>query len=143
MKRVLTSNKGASSILVVLLLVVLVVFGIAALTTALSNLRLGQKSADWNSAYYGAEAQAQACFAKIDKAVHDAFDSNEANIDDAVLSRLKELDLSASTDIKDGTMMIFFETWNGDIGIDVTLAMDLTDKNSLRAIKWQEKQRHS
>ena len=43
MSKIFKSEKGASSILVILLLVVLVVFGVAALTTALSNVRLDKK----------------------------------------------------------------------------------------------------
>ena len=60
-KRVLASQKGASSVLVILLLLVLVVFGVAALTTALSGLRLGQKVSDWNESYYRLEGQAARC----------------------------------------------------------------------------------
>ena len=46
MKSIMASKKGASSVFVILLLLVLVVFGIAALTTALSGLRLNQKVSD-------------------------------------------------------------------------------------------------
>jgi Tfp pilus assembly protein PilX len=141
MKQLLTSKKGASSILVVLLLVVLVVFGIAALTTSLSNMRLGQKNAEWSTAYYTAEAQAQECYAKIDKAVHDAFDSGK-DITQAVVSQIETLDFGTSTEVSDDAMLISFETWNGDIGISAALALDLTDKDSLRPVKWQEKQLH-
>ncbi len=140
MIRIFMSNKGASSILVVLLLVVLVVFGIAALTTALSSLRLGQKNADWNTAYYATEAQAQACYATIDSAVHNAFDSGEKSIEQSIVSRLDLLDFMTSTEVSDQTMLISFETCNGDIAIAATLALDLTDKSSLHPVKWQEKQ---
>lgn len=142
MKRILTSKKGASSILVILLLVVLVVFGIAALTTALSNLRLGQKNAEWSTAYYTAEAQAQERYAKIDQAVHDAFDSGENDLAQAIVSRLELLDFDILTETSSDSMLISFETWNGDIGLDAALALDLTDKDSLHPVKWQEKQSH-
>ncbi len=140
MKRILTSKKGASSILVVLLLVVLVVFGIAALTTSLSNLRLGQKSAEWNTGYYTAEAQAQECYANIDKAVHDAFDSGEDDIEEAINARLQALDFGTLAEVSDHSMLISFETWNGDIGNAVSLSLDLNDENSLRPVVWQEMQ---
>jgi len=142
MKRILTSKKGASSILVVLLLVVLVVFGIAALTTALSNLRLGQKNAEWSTAYYTAEAQAQGCYAKIDQAVHDAFDSDDTGMAEAIVSRIELLDFDTSTEVNDETMLISFDTWSGDIGLEAVLALSLTDKDSLHPVKWQEKQSH-
>jgi len=142
MKRILTSKKGASSILVVLLLVVLVVFGIAALTTALSNLRLGQKNAEWSTAYYTAEAQGQECYAKIDQAVHDAFDSGENDIEEAIVSRLEALDFDALTEVSDETMLISLQIWSGDIGLEATLTLDLTNKDSLHPVKWQEKQSH-
>lgn len=140
MKRVLASKKGASSILVVLLLVVLVVFGIAALTTALSSLRLGQKSAEWNTGYYTAEAQAQECYAKIDKAVHDAFDTSEDGIEESIASRLKVLDFGTLTEVVDNCLLISFETWNGNIGIAASLSLNLDDENSLHPVVWKEMQ---
>ncbi len=137
MKRVMSSRKGASSILVILLLVVLVVFGIAALTTALSSLRLGQKAAEWGGEYYAVEAQAQQRYAQIDKAVYEAYDAGgdiSANIEE----RLAVLEFGTLTDTQDGQLLITYETWQNELGISATLALDTGDKDSLKIVKWQQ-----
>ena len=89
-KRVLTSQKGASSVLVILLLLALVVFGVAALTTALSGLRLGQKVSDWNESYYRLEGQAARCWAEIDAAVSRAAETG-GPFEQALKNELKQL----------------------------------------------------
>lgn len=51
-------RKGATSILVIVLMVVLIVLGLAILTTSLSGVRLAQKKQNWLQSYYGLETQA-------------------------------------------------------------------------------------
>ncbi|MDD5018267.1 MAG: hypothetical protein PHO15_09235, partial [Eubacteriales bacterium] len=113
-------------------------FGIAALTTALSSMRLGQKVALFNSAYYTAEGAASERFAMIDKAVAEAYAEADGDITDAVLSHVSGLDFDTSTDSGSDTIEISFETWSGDIGIFTTLALDIADKDSLRITEWKE-----
>lgn len=57
---------GSSSILVIILMVVLMVFGLAVLTTSLSNLRLAEKKRDWLQDYYNVEAEVEYELALID-----------------------------------------------------------------------------
>ena len=61
----LHEEKGAASVLVMLLLLALVVFGTAALTTSLANYRLTEKNVDWQKAYYQLEGEAEAVRADI------------------------------------------------------------------------------
>lgn len=118
------SRKGASSILVILLLVVLVVFGIAALTTALSNVRLGQKTAYWNDKYYTAEAKANKVYAEIDKAVASCFDET-ANLENLETS-IKQLDYDIEIDNGDSDLVTFsYKAWEEDVGISVILSYDI------------------
>ena len=133
-KKLMSSKKGASSIMVILLLVVLVVFGIAALTTALSNLRLGNKVADWNTKYYAAEGIANERFAMIDKAIEENFDSGAEKI----AGNISDLRFDADVETEGGVMTISFETWNEDIGIEAVLELDLSDMNSLHTVQWKE-----
>lgn len=140
-KNVLASRKGASSILVIMLLVVLVVFGIAALTTALSSMRLTQKVTDWNEQYYDAEATAWERCAQIDRAVKEALtgpNADSAAVEQALLS----LDFDAKAEAAENGISIGFEAWSADnsVGIRAALSLDLTDE-SLRVVKWQEIQR--
>ncbi|MGE5495154.1 MAG: hypothetical protein ACM3S4_07660 [Burkholderiales bacterium] len=137
-KKLLYSKKGASSIMVMLMLVVLVVFGIAALTTALSSMRLGQKVVDWNDKYYAAEKTANERYAEADKAVRSA--SGSGDIAAAVKSELEKLGFG-DVQIQGDTLTVSYETWSEDIGISAVLALDLSDLTSLRPVQWKEIQR--
>lgn len=122
------SRKGASSILVILLLVVLVVFGIAALTTALSNVRLGQKTADWNDKYYTAEAKANEVYAEIDKAIESCLD--ETRDTEELSSNIDQLDCDIETDNSNNEKLTFsYEVWEEDVGISVILSYNIAEKS--------------
>ncbi len=133
-RKILASKKGASSILVILLMVVLVVFGIAALTTALSNVRLGQKVADRTSAYYTAEGIASERFATIDQGIS----ATDASFD-AVASGLSVLGFDTDIINDNGTIVIAYETWSGDVGVYAALAMTEGDSGSLHITEWIQK----
>ncbi len=141
LRNVLASKKGASSILVIMLLVVLVVFGIAALTTALSSMRLTQKVTDWNAQYYEAEAAAWERCAQIDRAVKDALAAPDTD-ETAVTAALSALDFDTQPEAAESGMRIGYEAWSKDgaVGIRVSLSLDLSD-GSLRVVQWQETQR--
>ncbi len=140
-KKLIGSEKGASSILVILLLVVLMVFGVAALTTALSSMRLGQKVAEWNAQYYEAEAIAWERFAQIDRALADISNADE----ESVKKKLDALDFDTDIEKSGAGFIFYYETWSKDtmVGIDVALSFQIFDKGgtSLRATQWREIQR--
>jgi len=133
----LRGEKGASSVMVVLLLVALLVFGIAALTTALSSARLGQKVSEWNTAYYAAEAQANERLAEIDKAVNEARLS-AYGFETALESGLGSLGFKTCVEKKDGRLLIGYEAKSGGIAIDVVLSASATD--GLKILQWKERQ---
>lgn len=141
MINIIKSKKGASSILVILLLVVLVVFGVAALTTALSNVRLGQKVTEWNDKYYAAEAQANERFAQIDNAVKTAssflVSSGDTNVK-IFADSVKSLDFEVETKVHETGIDFVYETWQGNVGIRVTLTLDTID---LTVTQWKAMQR--
>ena len=60
------SRSGAASALIILLLVMLVIFGVLAMVSAAANLKLARKQADWNRAWYLADAGAEAVYAELD-----------------------------------------------------------------------------
>ena len=125
--------------MVVLLLVVLLVFGIAALTTALSSARLGQKVTDWDNAYYAAEKEANEHYAAIDKAVNEALPSG-GDTETAVRSSLSALNFDTSVVNEEGKIYISYEVKNEDISISVKLSLDPGDNNSIKPAQWEEKQ---
>lgn len=138
--KMLGSKRGASSIMVMLMLVVLVVFGIAALTTALSNIRLGQKVVDWNENYYTAEGIANERYAVIDDAVRQAFSSG-GSITDNLTAELNSLGLDVLIDTQGSAVHISYEAWSGNIGISVMLSFDTDNAQSLHAVQWKEIQK--
>ena len=62
----LKDTRGASSILVIIMMVVLLVFGLAVLTTSLSNVRLSERKRAWLTEYYALEGAAVTEIAQID-----------------------------------------------------------------------------
>lgn len=144
MKKLLRSEKGASSVLVILMLVVLVVFGVAALTTALSSVRLGQKVEDWNEKYYTAEAQANEMYAEIDKAVTTGVMSQllsskyppPERIPDYVDDLVFDVEINKTSQGYNFT----YESWQDDVGITVTLAYDKKTM-TLSPAGWKQVQR--
>lgn len=140
-KRILSSQKGASSVFVLLLLVVLMVFGLAALSIALSNVRLGAKVVDFNTAYYAAEGEAWERFAEIDKAVSLAFGQKTENAQDAIIRELNALRFDTQVESDGEVVMISYQAGEkqSGIAIEVTLALDTDDEHSLRAVEWRQR----
>jgi hypothetical protein len=59
-------EEGATSIFVITLMVVLIVFGLAALTTSLASLKLSNKNTLWIKEYYALEGEAERLLSIID-----------------------------------------------------------------------------
>jgi len=59
-------KKGATSVLIILLMVVLMVFGLTILTTTLSNKSLSDKKQAWLDEYYDLEGQVALELASVD-----------------------------------------------------------------------------
>lgn len=60
------NKKGSTSVLIILLMVVLMVFGLTILTTTLSNKNLSEKKRDWVKSYYDLESQVALSLADLD-----------------------------------------------------------------------------
>lgn len=74
-------RKGATSILVIVMMVVLIVLGLAILTTSLSGVRLAQKKQLWLQSYYKLELDSAIALATIDGIVQDARVASPTKID--------------------------------------------------------------
>ncbi len=64
---ILKNEKGASSVLVILMMIVLVVFGLSALSSSLAGIRLSDRSFAWSEEYYVLESQAEKTLFEIDR----------------------------------------------------------------------------
>lgn len=65
-RKLFLRKDGASSVLIILIMVVLVVFGLAALTTSMAATRLGDKSKVWTGEYYSLLEQGETFLFEID-----------------------------------------------------------------------------
>lgn len=72
----LKSKRGSSSILVILFVITLVVFGTLAMMSAYSDLKLAKKNAEWTKTYYNLDAQGEALLVKIDSCLKSASDES-------------------------------------------------------------------
>lgn len=63
----MTNQRGSTSVLVIIMMIVLLVFGLAILTTSLSNVRLADKKINWLKDYYLLEADAAQALAELDQ----------------------------------------------------------------------------
>lgn len=66
------SERGASLVLVVFMMVVLVSFGILALTSASANMRLSLKTRDWRTDYYALDSRASDIVFAADQLLYEA-----------------------------------------------------------------------
>ncbi len=83
-KNHLRDNRGATSVLIMIMMIILMAFGIAALTTSVASRKLAQKNANWLAEYYALQGEAETMYAHLD----DALNLAEAGED---LSRIEDL----------------------------------------------------
>jgi len=76
-KAAVMSDRGSSSVLVILIMVMLVVLGLLALISTWSGLKLARKNASWSTTYYELDSTAENRLAEIDACLRDAGKSAE------------------------------------------------------------------
>lgn len=57
--KMLVSERGSSSVLVIMIMLLLITFGVLAMMSSYSNLKIARKHADWTTGYYALENIAQ------------------------------------------------------------------------------------
>jgi hypothetical protein len=78
MVKYLKSNKGSASVLVILIMLTLIVFGVLAMMSSFADLKLAQKSGDWIKNYYSLDGKGDTLVQKIDECLIHA--ETEANL---------------------------------------------------------------
>lgn len=95
-----SKQSGATSILVIVMMVVLIVLGLAILTTSLSGVRLAQKKQSWLISYYTLEKEA--AYAR-----HELTTALEPLLQDPSPTKITQSDLEAlQTSIKKGRLKV-------------------------------------
>lgn len=64
-KQVLQENCGATSVLIMVMMIILMVLGMAALTTSAASKKLANKNASWLSEYYALQGKAEMAYAEL------------------------------------------------------------------------------
>ena len=94
------TRTGSSSILVILLVVTMVVFGVLAMMSSYSGLKMARKTAQWTQDYYELESKAEIMLYDIKNIVHQSIVASNTTSQDywTSLNRaLQELDSSEVT----------------------------------------------
>lgn len=130
------NKRGATSVLIIMLMVVLMVFGLTILTTALSNKTLSEKKQTWLMDYYLLEGKAAEKLAEIDlllqRLKEDAV-TNESN------DRLTTYQSSIENLMEDGyiSFTVFEEgqDYNKSIRVDLQVILNKNDISDLEFIE--------
>ncbi len=69
-------NRGSSSVLVIMIMLTLVVFGLLVFMSSYSSLKLANKNGDWVKGYYALDTKAEMLTAQIDKCLKEAMMDN-------------------------------------------------------------------
>ena len=125
----LKSKKGSSSILVILFVITLVVFGTLAMMSAYSDFKLAKKNAEWTRSYYKLDAQGEVMLQKIDGCLKSALDETviSAKPDENSKNQFFSVatkKLNALSEAK----MLKIKNINGDLTINTKIAF--TSENS-------------
>lgn len=59
------NNRGATSVLIMIMMIILMIFGLAALTTSAASRKLAQKNAGWLKEYYALQGEAEIAYARL------------------------------------------------------------------------------
>lgn len=127
-KTIFKDTSGASSILVIVMMVVLLVFGLAVLTTSLSNVRLGERKRAWLNDYYVLEGVSESEISKIDGLLLQAETSARAYIETDDYMDDYMLDGPLSTFLK---KQIFALAYNDTMGALISDSIDGQEDASL------------
>lgn len=85
------NEDGATGVLVIFMLIVLVTLGAFAISSAAVNIRFAQRSIDWQDEYYTLNGQGETFLAKIDSALADASIGNADVYMQTAFANLQEL----------------------------------------------------
>ncbi len=77
--KMLNSERGSSSVLVIMIMLLLITFGVLAMMSSYSNLKIARKHADWTKGYYALENIAQKKQIDIKNTFLDTATQNKEN----------------------------------------------------------------
>jgi hypothetical protein len=135
-------KKGATSVLIILLMVVLMVFGLTILTTTLSNKSLSDKKQAWLDEYYDLEGQVALELASVDSQLDQLKLDAKANGQSLEITYNDNLELIPYNDgYKLFLQVASDEDYSKYISVELELIMDPDiNKTNYRIIAYSETQ---
>jgi archaellum component FlaF (FlaF/FlaG flagellin family) len=135
-------KKGATSVLIILLMVVLMVFGLTILTTTLSNKSLSDKKQAWLDEYYDLEGQVALELASVDSQLDQLKLDAKANGQSLETTYNDNLELIPYNDgYKLFLQVASDEDYSKYISVELELIMDPDiNKTNYRIIAYSETQ---
>lgn len=76
--KLFNDDKGSSSVLVILVMLLLITFGVLAMMSSYSNLKIARKNASWTQGYYALESEANLNYNKVVQVIDAAIDLSDA-----------------------------------------------------------------
>lgn len=137
----LRNKQGATSVLIILLMVVLMVFGLTILTTTLSNKSLSEKKQEWLNDFYQLESDVALNLAEIDFQMTNMKETASSNDELGILvnEKYEVFDI-------DGDYYYYFEVAeeSGEylkyIFVSLQLNMDIEAKKNYDIVEYSETQ---
>lgn len=147
-KNHLQNNRGATSVLIMIMMIILMVFGVAALTTSAASRKLARKNAMWLTEYYGLQGRAQTAYAYLDEALNLAAAGDDIDRIEATLNHFLRKSANFSfqkTDIEKEPFIINMKVKELDKEIPKEIQMCFIlrksgDRYYLKTTKWLQYQ---
>ena len=132
-------RKGSSSILVILLVVTMLVFGVFSMMTAYAGLKMANKNADWTNDYYELEAKAEIMLYDIKNILSQDLITQNNNNEQTIFNKLQKIkneEINIELDGSDILVSGSFKNDTGDIFVSEVLVkidfvnFDYTEQNT-------------
>ena len=82
-----SNMRGSSSVLVIMIMLLLITFGVLAMMSSYSSLKIARKNADWTKGYYALESQAELSVRQLAVIYKEAIKDADTNDEGTILSR--------------------------------------------------------
>lgn len=81
-----SNTRGSSSVLVIMIMLLLITFGVLAMMSSYSSLKIARKNAEWTKGYYALESQAELSVRQLSVIYKEAVKNADTNDEGTILS---------------------------------------------------------
>lgn len=129
----MNNQKGASSVLIILLLLVFIVIGLSMLTSALVQTKMVEKQINWNKEYYDLEAKA---YDKLDEILLASKDYDSLSEWENIGQQVPDILVASKNDqIRVSYSVVEADKINGK---NISVVLMIEKGKQLRISEWKE-----